>query len=707
MTRRTDAKETDMRMRSLPFVDLVFAVTLASACDGGVGGSTPDARAGNDGGVVRDGASDPDGGEGDPDGGMIIEEGLASWCDPGTFGGSVPDATTDVTIAATETVLVDCDATARTISIEAGGTLVASRARSSTLTLHGNLVVRGELNYGMPSDRVRAGVQAEIVFEGLDDERTVGLVSDFDGDGSQDGPPPALEVLDTDVGIWVIDGGRFTAAGQLKRAWAKLVDGAGPGDAVFTVESAMGWEASDRIVLSPTEPTSVPGYSEHFDEREVASVDGGTVTLSEAPEYVHDGCTDCLRRGEAANLTRNVVVRSADDSAHAHIMVAGEGVLQLDSAELRWLGPERNGGPSRRSPVYFYRQRGASERSFIRHAAIWGGQAGFVHSEASDGIEITDVAGYDAAGNGLAGGFSIFDPWECDHEPECTYGTPRGVLLTDVLAARVYPRKREDGSRVSYLVHGFAVGGGTGTGCVRCVATGMQGPDSAGYFWNNNVHLPVGPDQRFEECVSHDNGDNGIRLWQNSGTLTPPWIDVEVWSNQVGLFEGAYGNAYQFGNITIVDSAIESAVLQAVPLAEEDVVVTRFDGARMGSMRISGYVITQSNDQTFRDVTFDGTDPLAVSQDHSPCEGGDENDPDDHECIRNWVRFENPHFPDGVRPFDFGWQANFHVVWEIRGFDSADADYAALPADFDLHRADNRVAGGSYYAPFDAWLVPR
>ncbi|AUX30699.1 uncharacterized protein SOCE836_028100 [Sorangium cellulosum] len=30
-----------------------------------------------------------------------------------------------------------------------------------------------------------------------------------------------------------------------------------------------------------------------------------------------------------------------------------------------------------------------------------------------------------------------------------------------------------------------------------------------------------------------------------------------------------------------------------------------------------------------------------------------------------------------------------------------------LPADFDLYRADNEVEGGAYFAPFDAWLVPR
>lgn len=56
-------------------------------------------------------------------------------------------------------------------------------------------------------------------------------------------------------------------------------------------------------------------------------------------------------------------------------------------------------------------------------------------------------------------------------------------------------------------------------------------------------------------------------------------------------------------------------------------------------------------------------------------------------------------------PFEFGAQRNRFAVWEIRGF--SHSDYPALPTNFDLYRSDNRVAGGSYHAGFDAWLVPR
>lgn len=679
-----------MLIRNVTQVLMVAAT--ATACGGGAAGDGADGADGADGndGVVADASVSPDGR-------VVDETGLDSFCDGATWGGTAPTASTDVTVAAGQTVLIDCAASAGSITVEAGGTLIASRRTSSTLTVHGNVVVRGILDYGNGDDRVMDGVTAELIFADLDDAATVGVP--FDPEGNPQNDPLPAEVMESDVGLWIMGSGLLTTGGQAKRSWSKLVEGAGPGDATFEVEDASGWQVGDKIVLTPTDTTANDGYAENFDESTVAAVDGNVVTLANAPSHAHAGCASCVRRGEAANLSRNVVIRSEDAANHAHIYVGEQGVAQLDAVELRWLGPERNGGPDRRAPLYFYRQRAASELSFVRHTAIWGSKNSFVIAEASDGVNLSDTVGYDAAAGEVAGGFAQFDEWG---------DTSDGFFASSVLAAKLFPRKREDGNRQGYLVHGIACGGGPGSGCDSCVATGVTGPDSTGFFWNNDIHLPAGTDQRFTDNVAHNNGNNGIRLWQNSETKTPPWENIKVWSNYEGIFEGAYGNPYEFGNIAISDSAANSAVLQAVPLAEDlGLNILRLDGATLGSIVISGYVIAQANDQTFRNVTFDGTADVGVTQAHDPCVDGNEDDPDDETCIRNWVLFENPAFPAGVLPFDFGWQANRHTVWEVRGFSSADGAYSDVPADFDLYRADNEVAGGDYYAPFDAWLVPR
>ncbi|NUP10954.1 MAG: hypothetical protein HOW73_33325 [Polyangiaceae bacterium] len=627
-----------------------------------------------------------------------------SFCDPAAWGGTVPDENTDVVIPSGKQIVVDCDATARTILVEDGATLVASRKKSSTLTVHGNIVVKGVVNYGSPADRVEDGVTAELIIAAWDDEATVGYPETTDTPSAD---PVEIEVIDADVGIWVLGSGILTAAGQPKKAWSKLNEGAGPGDPTFTVGDASGWRAGDRVIITPTEPSSVDGAAEHFDEGTIESVDGTTVTMSPAPVYPHDGCTDCRRRGEAANLTRNVVIRSLDDNAHGHILSAERGTVQLDGAELRWLGPERAGGPMRRSALYFLQQRDKSSSSYVRHTAIWGGNHGFIQVEESDGIEVTDVAGYDTRGDGFWGGFSLLSFRACsDLVKDCPTSAPVGVFFDDVLAARITASLREeDGLAIQYNLHGFACGAGAGTGCSDCVATGVVAPDATGFFWNNNVHLPIGT-QTFTNNVSHHN-PHGIRLWQNSETLTDPWSGTQVWTADVGLFMGAYGNAFRAGDIQFDDIVSYSVDLKAVPLSTGFEPIVRLEDVTLASLHISGYVIAQEQDQIFRNLNFDGSKEIAVSQDEGACESGDEFDPEDHDCIRNYGLFENVHFAAGTKPFLFGFQGNFHTMWMIRGYSSDDPAYSDLPADFDLYRADNEVDGGYYYEPFDAWLVPR
>jgi hypothetical protein len=106
-----------------------------------------------------------------------------------------------------------------------------------------------------------------------------------------------------------------------------------------------------------------------------------------------------------------------------------------------------------------------------------------------------------------------------------------------------------------------------------------------------------------------------------------------------------------------------------------------------------------------KNASFTGVRNPAITQVQDQCSGGNENDPADGTCIKNWLRFESPKIPAGIKPFLFGWHQNKNTVWEIRGFQHS--DYPNLPANFDLYRKDNQVSGGSYNADFDAWLVPR
>jgi hypothetical protein len=683
---------------------LLIALTACSTPSSDRDGAVDD----RDAGPTPDGARPRDGG--DPGDAPVVveptgcEDGGCSWCDPATWGGTVPTATTDVVIEAGTTVVVDCDATARTLTIEPGGMVFAARLASSTLTMHGNLVVRGVLDYGTVAARIPEGERAEIVFADVNDDAYVGTPTPpIEGPDESTSVLTTMEVLASDVGIWVMGDGLFAAAGTEVRAWGRLLDDVGPGDPTFTLDDATGWRAGDRVVLTPTDPVADIG-AWSFDEATIASIDGDTVTLEAAPPRRHAGCTDCVRRGEAANLSRNVVIRSADDGGHAHVMVAERGVANLDSIELRWLGPSRCGGVERRAPLWFHQQGDDADPSFVRHASIWGGDQHVLMIERSNGIEVTDVAGYDSAGFAFR---LFYDTWPCITRcADRNTAAPAGTVFDHVLAAQIaVPRREEDCARIDHLFYGIDPSGAEGSGVRDSVATGVgwdgSGETIAAFGWRETGSgRPV--DFVFDHNVAHNNPRNGAHVWHNTEMHQAPYDRFETWSNGAyGVHWGAYQNTYTFADLIAVDNGLESIGLKAVPFGTEP----RIDGATIDDITVLSYVFVQEAPALLRGLTFTGDRDVGVTQLETPCTAGDEDDPNDPDCLRAWIRFESPSFPAGMLPFRFGHPINRHTLWEVRGFSSP--DHPSLPADFDLHRADNHVAGGSYYEPFDAWLVPR
>lgn len=628
-----------------------------------------------------------------------------SWCDPATWGGSVPTTTTDVTV--TGAVVVDCAAVARKVTVPAGASLAASRTQSSSLTLTGNLLIQGRLDYGTPDDRIAAGTTAEIVFRGMKDSAFVGTPSPVHGDSARPPLDVTMAVVASDVGLWVMGSGVVTAAGQLKTAWSKLTDGAGPGDTAFSVEDASGWQAGDRIVLTPSAASATSDFASQFDERTLGSITGTAGVLTSAPAFSHAGCSGaaCIRRGEAADLTRNVVVRSFDTTAHAHIMVAQQGVLQLDSVEVRDMGPQKSctaGGPERRAAIYFHEQGDASRTSYVRHASIWRGKNHFVMVEKSHGVQISDTVGYDTIGNGFA---MFFDDSACGTRCSPAGYMPRDVVFDHVLAAKVAVPTRVEGCAAIGAVSALVVSGDETSGAINSVATGtaynyeVYGNTGA----IDHAETGAGPGNVFHDDEAHDNNNHGIGCWQNNSSSATAYTGMRAWSNLGdGFHHGAYGNDIMYQGLTAIDNADADFGVVAITITAG---VPRLDGAVLDDLEAESYFAVPAAPILFRNLAFTGARSPAIAQDHDECDDGNENDPNDASCIRTWLRFENPTFPAGTRPFEFGQQRNKFAVWEIRGFHHP--DYASLPVNFNLYRKDNQVAGGSYSAAFDAWLVPQ
>lgn len=609
-------------------------------------------------------------------------EGACSWCDPGTWGGKLPTAEDPVVIP-DGVVVIECDVEAASVEVLSPATLMASRVVRSSLTVHGNVVVRGRLDYGTPTDRVSAGVTAELVFASLNDATHAGTPASMS----------TMSILDSDVGLWIVEDGSFTAAGQLERAWSKLVDGGGPGDADIAVEDATGWQAGDRVVLTPTAARGQSGALLEFEEATLAAVDNGVATLVETPMFEHLGCSGagCVRRGEVGNLTRNVIVRSSDDSAHAHVMVAERGRLELDSVELRWLGPAQpcaGALPERRAPLYFFRQAADATGSFVRHVSIWGGQKHFLVAEASDGIEVSDVVGYD----GFDHGFAL----RC---PSCGDGASsasESIVLAEVLAAKIgVPEQVGSCARIQERMSAFLLGGGGQTGCSGCVATGTaylgSGDDVSGLYWPDGGGALV-----LTGSVAHHNNGHGLLLSATGVSVPTPLSGNQLWSNAgSGVLWGGVDNDIELTSTTSIDNGGASVLLAAVPTVDRP----RLSTAIIDDLLIGDHAVqNQTFPIRFVGLTLTGARPVGVTQPQDPCPGSSD---DDAMCVRTWLDFAGVQAPSGMQPFRFGVPPNEESKWKVNGFVSA--DYPALTS-FCLRRAPS-TAMWSYFADFEGYML--
>ena len=82
--------------------------------------------------------------------------------------------------------------------------------------------------------------------------------------------------MDTDVGLWVVEGGLLDAAGAEKTAWTHLAEAALAGDTTVVVDDATGWEVGDEVVITLTEPVTVDEHWLHHDRRTTASTGPGS-----------------------------------------------------------------------------------------------------------------------------------------------------------------------------------------------------------------------------------------------------------------------------------------------------------------------------------------------------------------------------------------------------------------------------------------------
>ncbi len=249
-----------------------------------------------------------------------------NWSDPATWGGTVPDATTDAVIPAGKVVLLDTAAQVRTLQVD--GEL---HCKDKDISLAAEWIMVG--------GRFECGSEISPFLNDL----TITLVGPDDGDS-------IMGMGDKLLGV--MGGAVLELHGEPRSSWTQLAATAAAGDTGLTVaEPVTDWRVGDEIVIAPTH--------EAYDEGEVVTLtsvspDGLTLGISPPLAHQHWGEQTTYNNGsattwtlderaEAGLLSRNIKIQgdssaATDDGFGGHLMGMFGSTLHAAGIELFQMG---------------------------------------------------------------------------------------------------------------------------------------------------------------------------------------------------------------------------------------------------------------------------------------------------------------------------------------------------------------------------------
>ncbi|MEO8497509.1 MAG: hypothetical protein ABI614_20755, partial [Planctomycetota bacterium] len=242
-------------------------------------------------------------------------------------------------------------------------------------------------------------------------------------------------------------GGRMEFHGaSMSRTWVKLGSAAKVGDTAVTLDEAVtGWRVGDRVILTATTrqnkvkktftSPSLRGHGQ-TEERTVKSIDGNTITLDEPLQFEH--LCNGLYRGDVANLSRNVIVESADPAtARGHTMYHRDSAGSISYAEFRHLGKP---GVLGRYSLHFHLVGDTMRGSSVVGASIWDSGNRWLTIHGTNYLVVRDCVGYQSQGHG----FFMEDGTEVYNVLDRNLAVQ--ALTTQPLPQQVIPFDKNDGS---------------------------------------------------------------------------------------------------------------------------------------------------------------------------------------------------------------------------------------------------------------------
>ncbi len=194
-------------------------------------------------------------------------------------------------------------------------------------------------------------------------------------------------------------GGRWESHGQpMSRTWVKLGATGKAGDnAVSLAEAVTGWKVGDRIIVTGSQLHGLAKTESTVEERTITSLEGTRLTFDKPLTMSHLGEGDY--RAEVANLSRNVVVESADPAGiRGHTMYHNGSSGSIAYTEFRHLGKKDLLG---RYALHYHLCRDTMRGSTVIGNSIWDSHNRWLTIHGTDYLVARDNVGYQSVGHGF------------------------------------------------------------------------------------------------------------------------------------------------------------------------------------------------------------------------------------------------------------------------------------------------------------------
>ncbi len=354
-------------------------------------------------------AADEDGAAGKPAIKLVRSIGSGPWSAPSTWElGQVPPASARVQIRTGHAVLYDVHSDQAIRSIHVAGSLTFARDRDTRLDVGLIKIQPGddasesgfdcdahlpEAEAGEPRPALEVGTPEQPIAAGHTALIRLVYCAGMDKESC-----PAI----------VCCGGRMDFHGApLSRTWVKLGTTATKGSSIVTLaEGVTGWRVGDRIVVTPSKSTHKSSGTRRPDrrthevfteERVIKAINGAELTLDKGLAHEHLGDGDF--RAEVANLSRNVVVESAEpEGVRGHTMYHRGSAGSISYAEFRHLGKE---GLLGRYSLHYHFCGDTMRGSSVIGASIWDSHNRWLTIHGTNFLVVRDCVGYQSVGHGF------------------------------------------------------------------------------------------------------------------------------------------------------------------------------------------------------------------------------------------------------------------------------------------------------------------